>query len=145
MDFCLDVGACLHLSHRSYSLDKTYRALPQSSSTLVLLYSSSKRAALHFTQRSDVPSDVLNGLCKAQGSKWGVLTSFACLVEASLITPALQSEGKEGRKDAGRRHRHPASLLPVPVQSNEKQAEFRLPQQPWNLFEAIWRQLNEKE
>ena len=146
---CLYVGTYLHPLHCNYShlpakpTELCPRvAVPCSCSTP---RPKAQKAALHLTRHSDMLSNVFNGLCRAQSSNQWVITSFACSVEVSLITLALQSEGKAGRKDADRRHRPLVSLLLAPVHSNEKQAEFLLPQQPWSLFEAIWRQLNEKE
>lgn len=55
--------------------------------------------------------------------------------------------GQEARKGGGKRGREggrAVSLLLAPVHSNETQAEFLLPQQACSLFEAIWKQLNER-
>lgn len=95
-------------------------------------------------QHSDVPSNIFNWLYRTQSSKQRVITSFVRCLETSSRTLTPQSKGKKEKK-AGGWHQAPVSPLLTPLISNEEQEELLLPQQPWSLFEAIWRQLKEKE
>lgn len=96
-------------------------------------------------QHSDVPSNIFNWLYRTQSSKQRVITSFVRCLETSSRTLTPQSKGKKEKKEADGWHQAPVSPFLTPLISNEEQEELLLPQQPWSLFEAIWRQLKEKE
>lgn len=70
-----------------------------------------------------------------------------CTLAGNVLTHPHSSEQRKEREEGGGWMAQETTVSPLltPLISNEEQEELLLPQQPWSLFEAIWRQLKEKE